>query len=150
MDLLALVSEYGGWSWIVGGLVLLAIELLVPGGIFVWFGASALMVGVVVLSPLSINWQMQWVLFAALSVASVAVWTIYFRGRSDVSDRPFLNARNEKLVGQSFTLEESIVDGNGRLKVEDSYWRITGPDLAKGTKVTVTSVEATMLHVVAA
>lgn len=146
MDLIALIAEYGAWSWVVGGFVLLAIELVVPGGVFVWFGLAAVLVGFATLSQ-ALSWQMQWILFALLSVASVTVWTLYFKGRKDVSDRPFLNARNEKLVGQTFTLDEPIVDGSGRLKVEDSFWRVTGPDLTKGTKVSVVSVEATVLHV---
>jgi len=146
MDIIALVAEYGGWSWIVGGFVLLAIELVVPGGIFVWFGAAAIVVGVATLFQ-NPSWQIQWIMFAVLSIAAVVVWTRYFRGKDDVSDRPFLNARNEKLVGQHFTLDEPIVDGQGRLKVEDSLWRVTGADAAKGAKVVVTSVEATVLHV---
>ncbi|MCZ4273784.1 NfeD family protein [Maritalea porphyrae] len=146
MDLVALIIEYGGWSWVIGGFVLLAIELVVPGGIFVWFGLAAVLVGLATLTQ-ALNWQMQWILFAVLSVSCVAVWTLYFKGRKDVSDRPFLNARNEKLIGQVFSLDEPIVDGIGSLKVGDSFWRVTGPELAKGTKVKVTSVEATMLHV---
>ncbi|MFT6657142.1 NfeD family protein [Maritalea sp.] len=149
MDIIGLIAEYGAWSWIVGGFILLAIELVVPGGVFVWFGLSAVLVGLATLVQ-ALNWQMQWVLFAGLSVASVAIWTVYFKSRKDVSDRPFLNARNEKLVGQTFTLDEPIIDGNGRLKIEDGVWRVTGPDLAQGVKVTVTSVEATVLHVEAA
>ncbi len=146
MDIIGLIVEYGGWSWIIGGFILLAIELGVPGGVFVWFGIAALLVGVGTLTQ-GLNWQLQWILFAVLSLASVSVWTFYFKGRKDVSDRPFLNARNQKLLGQSFILEEPIVNGQGRLKVEDSFWRITGPDLAAGQKVSVTSVEATVLHV---
>jgi len=146
MDLMALIAEYGGWSWVIGGFILLAIELVVPGGIFVWFGVSAVLVGLATLTQ-ALNWQMQWILFAVLSVASVAIWTLYFKGRKDASDRPFLNARNQKLVGQTFRLDEPIVDGKGRLKVEDSFWLVKGPDLEKGTKVTVVSVETTVLQV---
>ena len=146
MDLLALISEYGGWSWVIGGFVLLAIELVVPGGIFVWFGISAILVGIATLTQ-AFGWQMQWVLFAVLSILSVTIWTLYFKGKTDASDRPFLNARNEKLVGQVFTLDEAIVDGAGRLKVEDSFWRITGPDTPAGERVKVVAVEATILQV---
>lgn len=146
MELMNLVGEYGAWSWIVGGFVLLAIELVVPGGIFVWLGISAVVVGLLSLVGMT-NWQLQWVVFAILSIVSVALWTFYFKGKKDVSDRPFLNARNEKLVGQQFILDEAIVDGQGRLKVEDSLWRVTGPDLEVGSKVKVISVEATVLHV---
>ena len=42
MDLINLFGEYVPWSWIVGGLVLLGIELVAPGGVFVWLGARRL------------------------------------------------------------------------------------------------------------
>lgn len=146
MDIVNIIAEYGGWSWIIGGFVLLAIELVVPGGVFVWLGVSAFLVGLATLVQ-AFGWQMQWLLFAILSVVSVTLWTFYFKGRGETSDRPFLNARNEKLVGQTFTLDEPVVDGNGRLKVEDILWRVKGPDMAAGERVRVVSVDTTILQV---
>ena len=58
MDIINIIAEYGGWSWIIGGFVLLAIELVVPGGVFVWLGVSALLVGLATLTQ-AFGWQMQ-------------------------------------------------------------------------------------------
>ena len=46
MDIIAFVAQYGLWSWVVGGLVLLALELVVPGGIFLWLGIAAVVTGI--------------------------------------------------------------------------------------------------------
>jgi membrane protein implicated in regulation of membrane protease activity len=146
MDLIALIIEYGGWSWIIAGFVLLAIELVVPGGIVVWFGVAALLVGLATLTQ-ALGWQMQWILIAFISVASVFIWTRFFKSNDEETDRPFLNARHTKLVGNVYTLAEPIENGAGRLKIDDSFWRIKGPDLPAGSKVKVVSTEPTILEV---
>ena len=50
-------------------------------------------------------------------------------------------------MGRTFTLERPIVDGRGRLKVDDTMWLVEGPDLPAGTRVQVTGVDNTLLRV---
>lgn len=149
MDLVALIIEYGGWSWIIGGFILLAIELVVPGGVIVWFGVAAILVGLATLTQ-ALGWQMQWLLFAVISLASVFVWTRFFKNNDEESDRPFLNARHSRLIGSTHTLSEPIENGAGRLKIDDSFWRVKGPDLPAGARVKVVATEPTILEVEAA
>ena len=63
------------------------------------------------------------------------------------SSKLHLNRRAESYVGRTFTLERPIVDGRGRLKVDDTVWQVEGPDLPVGTRVRVTGVENTLLRV---
>lgn len=147
MQLLELIGQYGGWSWIAAGLILLALELIVPGGVLVWLGAAAVVTGVIALfnlAPLSI----QWVLFGALSIAGVAAWLGLNRRRKlDESDQPFLNRRAAKLVGEHAELVEAISDGFGRARFGDGTWRVTGPELPRGTRVRITGYDGTVLTV---
>ena len=46
-----------------------------------------------------------------------------------------------------FTLDGAIVDGRGRLKIDDTVWLIAGPDLPAGTHVRVTGADNTLLRV---
>ena len=32
----------GDWNWLIAGVVLLALEVFVPGNVFVWFGVAAI------------------------------------------------------------------------------------------------------------
>ncbi|MCG8379509.1 MAG: NfeD family protein, partial [Proteobacteria bacterium] len=57
------------------------------------------------------------------------------------------NRRGEQYVGRIFTLEEPIVNGVGKVKVDDSTWKVMGVDMPAGTKVRVLSVDGTILNV---
>jgi membrane protein implicated in regulation of membrane protease activity len=45
MQVVEFIAANAPWSWIVAGLVLLALELIVPGGILVWMGISGIVTG---------------------------------------------------------------------------------------------------------
>ena len=138
------------WLWVVGGLVLMALEIAAPGNVLIWFGLAALATGgLAFLTDLS--WQADALIFVALAVAFVLAGRRYFaKGRGGESSEPLLNQRANALVGRSFVLTEPIVTGQGRIRVDDTTWRISGPDLPTGTRVTVTSVEGALLVVACA
>lgn len=147
MDLLSLLAEYGGWSWIVGGLVLLGVELVAPGGVFVWLGVAAIITGIAALIQ-PISGPFQWVLFGILAIASIAAWLNFVRRRGQAdSDRPLLNQRAARLVGQTATLVEPIEDGFGRVELGDTVWRVSGPDLRAGVLVRVVGYEGAVLKI---
>ena len=147
MQVIEVIGQYGGWSWIVAGLILLALELIVPGGVLVWLGIAGVITGIVALLNLA-PFSIQWVLFGALSIAGVVLWLTFARRRKAYeSDRPMLNKRAEQLIGQQAQLTEAISGGFGRARLGDSTWRVSGPDLPKGTSVRVTGAEGTVLKV---
>lgn len=147
MDLLNYLAEFGGWAWIVGGVVLLGIELVAPGGVFVWLGAAAVVTGIASLFQ-PISGPFQWVLFGVLSIASISAWLNYVRRRKNQdTDSPLLNRRAAKLIGQTATLDEPISQGYGRIALGDSTWRVHGPELDAGRRVRVTGFEGAVLSV---
>jgi membrane protein implicated in regulation of membrane protease activity len=70
-----------------------------------------------------------------------------FRAPPAETDQPTLNRRGASYVNRNFTLTEPIVNGVGKLRVDDSQWRISGPDVAAGTQVRVVAVDGTTLQV---
>ncbi|UJQ93939.1 NfeD family protein [Mariluticola halotolerans] len=150
MDLLDLIISYGPWSWIIGGLILLGVELIVPGGVVVWLGGAAIIVGLITLMQ-PVPWAMQWLLYGVLSIVSLFAWLNYSRrNRGEESDRPFLNKRALRYIGQEAVLEEPISGGRGRISLDDSVWRVIGPDLPEGARVRVTGADGAVLRVEAA
>lgn len=149
MEIIEIIAEYGAWSWVVGGAILLAVELAVPGGVFLWFGMAAIATGLITLVT-ALGWQWQWVVFAFLSLVSLWIWYRYFRNRHQASDRPFLNRRAHRYIGEVFVLVEAIENGRGKMRIGDSNWIVTGPDLREGSRVRVTSADGSILTVEAA
>ena len=136
----------GPWAWIIGGVVLLVLEVLAPGQIFLWLGVSAIVVGLIGFVA-DISWQAEFIIFGILAVACVVIYKRYVRGRSEASDRPFLNQRAAGMVGRTFTLQEAIRHGEGKVRINDTVWRVRGPDLPKGASVRVVSTDGAMLSV---
>lgn len=152
MELFDLVAQYGPWSWVVAGLVLLALELAVPGGVFLWLGISAVVTGLLTFRyPLA--GALQFGVFGVLGVATVLVWLKLLRHpkeRSDPDTGRYLNERAARYVGHEAVLDEPIVSGFGRLPLGDSVWRIAGPDLPAGRRVRVVGHDGPVLKVEAA
>ena len=85
------------------GLILLGIEVVVPGFFFLWFGIAAILIGV---SALLIDWPWQWQVlgFVVLSVIAALVGR-RFAGNPDVDDRgPAPEPPGEPAAGRTFVL----------------------------------------------
>ena len=145
-----MTTDLAPWIWLAAGLVVCALEALAPGAFLLWAGLAAAATGLVSFAvPLSGAASM--LVFAGCAIVSLLVGRKVYGTRSIASDRPMLNRRAEALVGRVFTLEDAIVDGEGRAQVQDSLWRVRGPDMPKGAHVRVSAVEGgTMLRVEAA
>jgi membrane protein implicated in regulation of membrane protease activity len=145
--MLAWIASFGGWSWVVLGLVLIGGEMLAPGAFLVWLGLAALVTGVVV-GATGMAWQGAALVFAALCVVSVLAGRMLTRRKGDEPDAATgLNDRGRQLVGKVFRLEATMIGGEGRIRVGDSSWRITGPELLAGAEVRVVRVDGATLLV---
>ena len=135
------------WHWWVLAVLLMAVEVFAPTTLFLWTGISAAAVGFIVLFARGIGWEVQVLLFAVLSVASVLGWRQYARLRPATSDDPLLSRRGEQRIGRLFSLEEPIVNGRGRVKVDGIFWKIEGDDLEAGNRVKVVGTDGVILKV---
>ena len=135
------------WSWWVLALVLIIVETLLPGVVFLWLGIAAGIVGMIVLFAPDLGWEIQFSLFAVLSVVSVVVGRMIVRRHPTPSQDSMLNQRGLHYVGRSFTLEEPIIDGFGKLRVDDTTWKIEGANQPAGGRVRVIGVDGVVLKV---
>ncbi len=137
-----IIDQLGPWNWMALGLVLLTAEILLPGVYLLWIGIAALIVGAVSLALWNAGfwtWEIQVLVFLALSVLC-AIAARRITATRETSDQPLLNRRAEQLVGQTATISEAISDGRGRVRIGDTTWRVTGPDLPVGTRVRIVAV----------
>ena len=146
-ELLAWLEGANHWGWWIFGIVLIVLEVAAPGAVFMWMGIAAGIVGIAVFFVPDLNWEYQFLIFALLSVVSILVARRYLKARPIETDQPSLNRRGSQYIGRVFTLTEPIVDGRGKLHVDDTMWKIEGPDMAEGEKVTVTTIDGVVLRV---
>jgi membrane protein implicated in regulation of membrane protease activity len=140
----------GTWNWLIFGVILMALELIAPGIFLFWLGLAALLVGLLSFA-FHPSWQVQILMFAVFAAAAVPVWRRLARSHAPGSvNSPFLNKRADALVGRVFTLEKPIVDGAGTVRIDDTIWRVAGPDAPAGSRVKIVQADGASLTVAAA
>jgi membrane protein implicated in regulation of membrane protease activity len=143
-------ATLGTWNWLIFGVILMALELLAPGVFLLWLGLAALLVGLLSFA-FNPSWQLQILMFAIFAAAAVPLWRRVARSNSTVSaSNPFLNKRADALVGRVFTLEKPIIDGAGTVRIDDTIWRVAGPDVPAGSRVKIVRADGASLTVAAA
>jgi inner membrane protein len=133
------------WIWLIAAAVMLFIELAAPGLFFLWLALAAATVGVN-LFFFDFSWVTAVLSFAALSVIYVYLGRPWYSAKR-ASDQPNLNQRYMNYVGHSFVLKEPIVNGMGKLTIEDTRWDIEGPDMVAGARVKILSASGARLKV---
>ncbi len=135
------------WHWLILAVVMIILEMLIPGAYFLWMGVSAIFVGALMYVFPEMVFLVQILIFAVLSVISVVMYKSYRKKNPIVTDEPALNRRGEQYIGRTFTLEEPIVNGEGKIIVDDTTWKVAGIDMSAGMTVRVVSVEGSTLKV---
>jgi len=136
------------WHWLAAGFALLILEMLLPTGfVLLWVGAGALVVALLSWIIPGMGLGLECALWGASSLAAILLWRRWRPAPQPTKDEPTLNRRAHSYVGRVFTLAEPIVNGVGRVRVDDSQWRIVGEDLPAGAQVSVIAVDGTTLRV---
>ena len=135
------------WHWWILAVGLVILEVFAPGAIFMWMGIAAGLVGFILMLFPDISWQIQFVIFSVLSVASIVVWHYYLKQNPTKTDQPTLNRRGHQYVGRTFTLDAAIENNVGKIKVDDSTWKVEGENCDAGTQIKVIDVDGVFLMV---
>ena len=135
-----------GWIWLIGGVLLLIMEVIAPGFFLVFIGAAAIATGLfTVLFDLGTAAQLA--LFVLYALVAVMLGKRAYANRTTDSSDPLLNDRAGRLVGKVVTVVSDVDDQNGRVRVGDSEWSARGGPAAAGTRVRITGVDGNCLTV---
>ena len=139
-----IISDLGPWTWLIIGLVLLIGEAVVPGVFLMWFGLAGVVIGLLTLAPVTDvswwPWQAQLTGFGVLSLIFILVGNKLFPSNSKDDEASKINDPLARFVGREVKLTEPIENGAGRVKLGDTTWRVSGPDIKSGQKVKVVGV----------
>lgn len=135
------------WHWGLLGVILLLLEVLGTAGLLLWTGIAALLTGILTwILPLDITTQ--WVLFAFLAAVTTLIWHRLNRRSHQKEPDTYLNQRMSRCIGQQTILVDAIIQGRGRVRLDDTYWMVRADgDLPQGTPVRIVAAEGTVLVV---
>lgn len=143
-----LISEIVYWHWFIFAVILLVLEMLISGFFFLWLGAAATSVGAILFFRPDMGWDQQGLIFAVLSIAYLVGFKLLRRGRDGDADLSTLNQRGHQYIGRVMSLKEALVNGRGRVPVDDSVWQVRTEDetdIEAGLNVEVVDVIRTTL-----
>jgi inner membrane protein len=136
------------WLWLLLGFVLLVLELLTPGGFFIFFfGVGAIVVGVMTVLGVAGQASVQWLLFVAISVAGFLLFRRPLQER--LARRPTHEV--DAIIGEvAVTLNDIGVQEVGKAELRGTAWsaRNVGSTVLKaGERCRVERVEGLMLWI---
>lgn len=137
------------WHWLIGGMIIMALELAVPSLFLLWVGLAAVLIGVLTgLLPVPVAWQ--FFLWAVLSLAFMWLWFKVVRH----PDRTRAGQSQEGAIGMRGLLTRDITDlARGEVLFQSPVlgsdrWPATadGP-IQAGERVYVVDVQGQLLKV---
>jgi membrane protein implicated in regulation of membrane protease activity len=135
------------WHWFIFAIVLVILEIFSPAAFFIWIGAAAAITGLALLILGDLSWQIQFIIFAIASIASILLGRSFFQSKSVNTDDPTLSQLEKELIGKVCEVEQAIHNGSGRVKVGETTWKATGADCEAGQSVRVIAVDGAILEV---
>ncbi|MDD1616703.1 MAG: hypothetical protein CG439_1852 [Methylococcaceae bacterium NSP1-2] len=135
------------WHWWVLAVICLVIEILMPAFFFLWMAVSGLITGIIAWLIPSISADGQILIFSVLTIATITAWRIFGKKYVIKTDQPLLNRRGSQYVGRVFNLHEAIENGEGKIKVDDTIWKVHGEDCDIHSKVKVIASRGTVFDV---
>lgn len=134
------------WIWASIGLVLAALEMIVPGVYLIWLAVAAIITGALTFG-LGLSFGSQVIIFSSISLIAAYSARRFLRESPIESADPLMNQRGHRLVGETATVTQAFDGGTGRIRHGDSEWLARGPDLDVGTRVRITGSDGAILQV---
>jgi len=135
-----------GWLWLIGGVVLLILEVIAPGFFLVFLGAAAVAAGLFTVL-FGLGTASQLALFALYAVIAVLAGRRFYTNRASEGAGLSLNDPARRLVGKVVTVVAAVDEHEGRVRVGDGEWPARGGPAAVGERVRITGVEGNCLKV---
>ena len=139
------------WHWIVGGIALIALELALPSFFVIWFGLSALLVGLLLLIAPGLPLTGQLLLWAIASVALIVLW---FRVFKRFRDKTRIGTAAGEVIGEIGLLVNAVAPfTRGKVRFQRPIlgaeeWPCTADvEIAVGSRVKIVSVEGNFVKV---
>ncbi len=144
------LNAHPAWWWLSLGIILLILEMLSGTLILLFISVGAFIVALLSW-VLDLGGVAQGLVFAVTTMAAVLAWRRFRPNPGDkveqLAGATGLNSRLAGFVGREAVLEEAITNGQGRIRLDDSYWSVLGEDMPAGSRVRIVAVDGMILRV---
>ncbi len=135
------------FAWFIASLVLMGLELVLPGVFLIWIGIGAAIVGLCLTVLPELSLALQLVILALAMLASVYLGVIVQRRRTS-DPASGLNAGLHYYIGRQAEVDTDFSAGHGRVRIDDTWYTASSKrQLRAGERVTVTDVIDGILQV---
>jgi inner membrane protein len=137
------------WMWLLLGLVLMALEMLTPGGFYIlFFGVGAVVVGLLDLAGLQMSFPAEGLVFVLVSVISIMLFRKPLQQRFQ-GKMP--KGKVDNLVGETAqALEEIGVNAIGKAELRGAAWNahnVGDAPIPRSARCRVERVDGLTLHI---
>ena len=142
------LAEISSWHWASLGIVLLVLEILGTAGFLIGTAIAAFLMSAIIAMAPDLDWKWQLAIFSTASIIFSIIYLKRFANFNENTDQPNLNNRAAQHIGKRYTLKDAIINGQGKIQVGDTFWKITcDDDLAAATQIEVTAIDGMTLIV---
>lgn len=139
------------WHWVIGGILLILLELAIPAFFVIWFGLGALLVAGVLLLVGELPLTAQLLLWILASLAMVVLW---FRVFSPRRHRTLVGTADGEVIGEVGLLVGAVAPfQRGKVRFQrpilgaEEWACMAETDIPAGERVKVVSIEGSYLKV---
>lgn len=141
------------WHWIVLGIVMMALEIILPSFVALWFGAAAIIVGIIVLIIPSMSLSIQVLCWVVIAIIFTWLWFKFMQPLS--KDRTKAGLSREAIIGETAqVLSPPSSDRRGVLRFSvpilgaDEWSFLCDDEVEAGDRVRVSDISGNSLIVV--
>ena len=140
------------WHWLVVGMVLMMFEIVLPSFIALWFGAGAVLVGLLLLVFPELVLEVQILIWIAASIVFTWLWFKYLKPKA--IDKTKAGLSREAIVGQTgLVISKPFDSKRGELRFptpilgNEEWTFICNQEVEAGDRVVVIEVSGNTLIV---
>jgi len=139
------------WYWIVGGIVLVLLELVIPSFFVLWFGLGAFIVGLLLLVAPGFPLAGQMLLWA---IASAIMTVLWFRVFSRIKNKTRIGTASGDVIGEiGLLVAETTPFKRGKVRFQrpilgaEEWPCMSDAEIAVGARVKLVSVQGSFLEI---
>jgi inner membrane protein len=149
-EYLAWFLDVTHWHWLALAVALAGFEMLTMSFFLIFPALSAALVGLIVYIEPTLDWRVQILIFAVLSVVTTMLGRAWFRKFRGVDEPMTVNVRGSTYIGRRVRTTDALENGWGRVRMDDTWWSVQtldGEPVAAEILVEVAAVDGATLMV---